>query len=62
MTHLRRLRIFNFDWIHHGMCNFNINQVLNEIKLLLENLSSFDSKIAHVFHAEVVRNVCVELA
>jgi hypothetical protein len=49
-----------FLFLDNVVCNFNIYQILNEIKFLLEHLFGFDSEITHVLHAEVVRDVGVE--
>ena len=46
--------------IDHHSSNLDINQVLDEIKFLLNHLMSLDSEIAHVLHAKVMWDVSVE--
>jgi len=40
--------------------NFDINEILNQIKLLFQLFLCFNREITHVFHAEVVRDVSIK--
>lgn len=48
--------------IHDVGCDLNVDQVRDQIELLLELFFGVDGEVRHVLHAEVVRDVRVELA
>ena len=50
------------DWVDNGVRDFYVHEVLNQVELLPELLVRSDREVAHVLHAEVVRDVGIELA
>ena len=53
---------FLLNRVDNRVSDLDVNQILYQIELLLKDFSRLNCKVAHVLHAEIVRNVGVKHA